>query len=162
RSVRVAGDDMDEAIIQRLKKNYNLLIGERMAEDIKISIGSACWEGPEEYYEVRGRDLVSGLPKTIKISSNEIQQALKETVDQIIEGIKVCLEKTPPELASDIVDRGIIMAGGGALLRGLDKLVSQETDMPVYVCDDPLLAVAKGTGKVLENIDILKRVLISF
>lgn len=162
RSVRVAGDDMDEAIIQRLKKNYNLLIGERMAEDIKISIGSACWEGPEEYYEVRGRDLVSGLPKTIKISSNEIQQALKETVDQIIEGIKVCLEKTPPELASDIVDRGIIMAGGGALLKGLDKLVSQETDMPVYVCDDPLLAVAKGTGKVLENIDILKRVLISF
>jgi len=160
RSVRVAGDNMDSAIMQHLKKNYNLLIGERTAEDIKISIGSAMWEGDEEYYEVRGRDLVSGLPKTIKVSSLEIQMALKETVDQIIEGIKVCLEKTPPELASDIIDRGIVMAGGGALLRGLDKLISQETNMPVYACEDPLLAVARGTGKVLENIEVLKRVLV--
>lgn len=161
RSIRVAGDKMDEAIIQNLRKNYNLLIGERTAEDIKTSIGSAMWEGNEEYYEVRGRDLVSGLPKTIKISSPEILQALKETVEQIIDGIKVCLEKTPPELASDIMDRGIIMAGGGALLKGLDKLISKETDMPVYVCDEPLLAVARGTGRVLENIEILKKVLIS-
>lgn len=161
RSVRVAGDNMDQAIIQHLKKTYNLLIGERTAEDIKISIGSALWEGPESFYEVRGRDLISGLPQTIKISSLEIQEALKETVDHIIEGIKVCLEKTPPELASDIIDRGILMAGGGALLRGLDKLISQETNIPVYVCDEPLLAVAKGTGKVLDNSDVLKRVLIS-
>ncbi|WP_054692035.1 rod shape-determining protein [Syntrophomonas palmitatica] len=160
KSVRVAGDNMDEAILQHLKKNYNLLIGERTAEDIKISIGSALWDGPEEYYEVKGRDLVSGLPKTIRISSLEVQQALKETVEQIIEGIKVCLEKTPPELASDIIDRGIVMAGGGALLRGLDKLVSQETNIPVYACDDPLLAVARGTGKVLENIEVLKKVLV--
>lgn len=160
KSVRVAGDNMDSAIMQHLKKNYNLLIGERTAEDIKISIGSALWEGDEEYYEVRGRDLVSGLPKTIKVSSLEIQTALKETVDQIIEGIKVCLEKTPPELASDIIDRGIVMAGGGALLRGLDKLISQETNMPVYACEEPLLAVARGTGKVLENIEVLKKVLV--
>ena len=160
KSVRVAGDNMDSDIMQHLKKNYNLLIGERTAEDIKISIGSALWEGDEEYYEVRGRDLVSGLPKTIKVSSSEIQTALKETVDHIIEGIKVCLEKTPPELASDIIDRGIVMAGGGALLKGLDKLISQETNIPVYACEDPLLAVARGTGKVLENIEVLKKVLI--
>ncbi len=161
RSIRVAGDNMDNALIQHLKKSYNLLIGERTAEDIKISIGSALWEGPEDYYEVRGRDLVSGLPKTIKVSSEEIQQALNETVEQIIEGIKVCLEKTPPELSSDIMDRGIIMAGGGALLKGLDKLISRETNMPVHVCEEPLLAVARGTGKVLENIEVLKKVLIS-
>ena len=160
KSVRVAGDNMDTDIMQHLKKNYNLLIGERTAEDIKISIGSALWEGDEEYYEVRGRDLVSGLPKTIKVSSAEIQNALKETVDHIIEGIKVCLEKTPPELASDIIDRGIVMAGGGALLKWLDKLISQETNIPVYSCEDPLLAVARGTGKVLENIEVLKKVLI--
>lgn len=160
RSVRVAGDNMDEAIIQHLKKNYNLLIGERTAEDIKMSIGSAIWEGPVAHYEVRGRDLVTGLPKTIEVSAHEIQEALKETVEQIIDGIRVCLEKTPPELASDIMDRGIVMAGGGSLLKGLDKLVSRETNMPVYVCEDPLLAVAKGTGKVLENIEVLKRVLI--
>ncbi len=161
KSIRVAGDKMDEAIIAHLRKNYNLLIGERTAEDIKISIGSALWEGPEESYEVRGRDLLSGLPKTIRVSSIEVQKALKETVEQIVDGIKVCLEKTPPELASDIVDRGIVMAGGGALLRGLDKLISLQTNMPVYVCDDPLLAVARGTGIVLENIEVLKRVLVS-
>lgn len=161
KSIRVAGDKMDEAIIAHLRKNYNLLIGERTAEDIKISIGSALWEGPEESYEVRGRDLLSGLPKTIRVSSNEVQKALKETVEQIVDGIKVCLEKTPPELASDIVDRGIVMAGGGSLLRGLDKLISLQTNMPVYVCDDPLLAVARGTGIVLENIEVLKKVLVS-
>jgi len=161
KSVRVAGDNMDEAIIQHLKKTYNLLIGERTAEDIKISIGSAMWEGAEEYFEVRGRDLVSGLPKNIRVSSIEIQSALQETVDEIIDGIKVCLEKTPPELASDIMDRGIVMAGGGSMLKGLDKLISKETNIPVYVCDEPLLAVAKGTGRVLDNIEVLKRVLVA-
>ncbi|MEQ8175778.1 MAG: rod shape-determining protein [Syntrophomonadaceae bacterium] len=161
KSIRVAGDNMDDAIIAHLRKNYNLLIGERTAEDMKISIGSALWEGSEEFYEVRGRDLLSGLPKTIRVSSEEVLKALKETVEQIIDGIKVCLEKTPPELASDIMDRGIVMAGGGSLLRGLDKLISLHTNMPVYVCDDPLLAVVRGTGIVLENIEVLKRVLIS-
>lgn len=161
KSVRIAGDNMDDAIIQHLRKHYNLLIGERTAEDIKISIGSARWEGEEEQYEVRGRDLVTGLPKTISISSKEIQIALRETVQHIVDGIKVCLEKTPPELAADIMDRGIIMAGGGSLLRGLDKLISMETNMPVYVCENPLLAVGLGTGRVLENIEILKRVLVS-
>lgn len=161
RSIRTAGDNMDEAIIQHLKRSSNLMIGERTAEDIKISIGSAIWDGMEEYYDVPGRDLVSGLPKTVRVSSTEIRQALKETVDQIVEGIKICLEKTPPELASDIIDRGIVMAGGGALLRGLDQLINNETNMPVYVCEEPLLAVAKGTGKVSENIDVLRRVLIT-
>jgi len=161
KSVRIAGDEMDDAIIQHLKKNYNLLIGERTAEDIKINIGSAIWEGPVEYYDVRGRDLVSGLPKTIQVSSDEIQKALSEPVQAIIEAIKVCLEKTPPELAADIMDRGIVMAGGGSLLRGLDKLVSRETNMPVYVCEEALDAVALGTGRVLENIEVLRKVLIS-
>ncbi|HEX3010466.1 MAG TPA: rod shape-determining protein [Syntrophomonadaceae bacterium] len=162
KSVRVAGDNMDESIILHLKKKYNMLIGERTAEDIKISIGSALMDGPEEFYEVRGRDLVTGLPKTIQVSSTEVQEALKETVEQILEGIKVCLEKTPPELAADIIDRGIVMAGGGSMLRGLDKYVSNHTDIPVYVCEEPLLAVAMGTGRVLdENMEVLKRVLIS-
>ena len=161
KSVRVAGDRMDEAIIQHLKKTYNLLIGERTAENIKVNIGSALLEGPEEFYEVKGRDLVSGLPQIIEVSSIEIQQALQETVDQIVEGIKECLEKTPPELASDIMDRGIIMAGGGALLRGLDQTIGYETHMPVYVCEEPLLAVARGTGMVLDNIESLKRMTIA-
>lgn len=161
KSVRVAGDNMDTAIISHLKKTYKLLIGERTAEAIKINVGSALWEGPEEFYEVRGRDLVSGLPKTVEISTSEIQIALKETVDQIVDGIKVCLEKTPPELASDIMDRGIVMAGGGSLLRGLDQIISRETHMPVYVCEEPLLAVARGTGIVLENVESLKRLLVS-
>ncbi|NLV22196.1 MAG: rod shape-determining protein [Syntrophomonadaceae bacterium] len=161
KSVRVAGDNMDNAIINHLKKTYSVLIGERSAELIKMNIGSALWEGPEEFYEIRGRDLISGLPKTVEISSGEIQVALKETVEQIIDGIKECLEKTPPELASDIMDRGIVMAGGGSFLRGLDKLIGQETHMPVYTCEEPLLAVARGTGVVLENIEKLKKLLVS-
>ncbi len=160
KSVRVAGDKMDESIIQHLKRNYNLLIGERTAENIKMGIGAAILEEPEIYYEVKGRDLVSGLPQTIQISSFEIQEALRETVEQIVEGIKECLEKTPPELASDIMDRGIIMAGGGAMLHGLDKLIGYETHMPVYVCEEPLLAVARGTGRVLENIEHLRRMVL--
>lgn len=159
KSVRVAGDEMDEAIIQHLKKNYNLLIGERTAEDIKTNIGSALWEGPVAHFEVRGRDLITGLPKTIAVSSDEIQKALSEPVCAIVEAIKVCLERTPPELASDIMDKGIVMAGGGSLLRGLDQLISAETNMPVYLCEEPLSAVARGTGKVLENIEVLRRVL---
>jgi len=161
KSVRVAGDNMDNVIINHLKKTYSVLIGERSAELIKMNIGSALWEGPEEFYEIRGRDLISGLPKTVEISSGEIQVALKETVEQIIDGIKECLEKTPPELASDIMDRGIVMAGGGSFLRGLDKLIGQETHMPVYTCEEPLLAVARGTGVVLENIEKLKKLLVS-
>jgi rod shape-determining protein MreB len=157
KSVRVAGDEMDEAIIQHLKKMYNLLIGERTAEDIKIKLGSALWDGPPASYEVRGRDLITGLPKTIAISSDEIQRALSEPVSAIVEAIKVCLERTPPELASDIMDKGIVMAGGGSLLRGLDQLISAETNMPVYLCEEPLSAVARGTGKCLENIELLNK-----
>ena len=156
-SIRVAGDEMDDAIINHLKRYYSLLIGERTAEDIKIRIGSAIWDGDPAVYEVKGRDMVSGLPKTVKISSDELQQALTDPVERI----KICLEKTPPELAADIMDRGIVMAGGGSLLRGLDQLVSDETGMPVHLAEEPLSAVAYGTGKVLENIEVLKRVLIS-
>lgn len=159
KSVRVAGDEMDDAIIQHLKKTYNILIGERTAEEIKINIGSAIWHGPAVSYEVRGRDLLTGLPKTIAVSSSETQKALAEPVSVIVEAIKVCLERTPPELASDIMDRGIVMAGGGSLLRGLDELISEETKLPVYLCEEPLSAVARGTGKILEDPETFKRVL---
>lgn len=161
RSIRIGGDEMDEAIINYIKRTYNLMIGERTAEDIKIQIGSAYLENTSETYSVRGRDLVSGLPKNINVSAEEIKNALAEPVNAIIEAIKICLEKTPPELAADIMDRGIVMAGGGSLLRGLDRLVSEETGMPVHLAEDPLSAVALGTGKVLENIDLLKRILIT-
>ncbi|MEW6182405.1 MAG: rod shape-determining protein [Bacillota bacterium] len=159
-SIRIAGDEMDEAIIQYIKRNYNLMIGERTAEDIKIKIGSAYKPTGMLDEEVRGRDLVTGLPKTVRISAAEIHQALSETVAAIIETIKSTLERTPPELAADIMDRGIIMAGGGALLQGLDRLVSEETGMPVCLADEPLSAVAQGTGKVLDNIAVLRRVLL--
>ena len=152
---------MDDSIIQHLKKYYNLLIGERTAESIKIQIGSAIWDGQPVNYEVRGRDLVSGLPKTVSVTAEEIQMALADPVNQIVDGIKLCLERTPPELAADIMDRGIVLAGGGSLLKGLDQLVSQETGMPVHIAEEALSAVALGTGKVLENIEVLKRVLIS-
>lgn len=160
RSVRKAGDEMDDAIIQHVKKTYNLMIGERTAEEIKIEIGTAYPIDAVETYEVRGRDLVSGLPKTIEITSEEIYKALSEPVSSILEAIKSTLELTPPELAADIMDRGIVMAGGGSLLRGLDRLVSEQTGMPVHQADDPLLAVAYGTGRVLENINILRKVII--
>ncbi|TDA70049.1 MAG: rod shape-determining protein [Clostridia bacterium] len=167
RSIRIAGDEMDEAIVQYVKRAYNLMIGERTAEEIKIEIGAAYFGNrPEDEsrrhlaYQVRGRDMVTGLPKTVEVEATEICQALAEPVNSIIEAIKVCLERTPPELAADIMDRGIVLAGGGALLWGLDVLVTEETGMPVYLAEDPLAAVAKGTGKVLENIDVLRRVLI--
>jgi len=159
-SIRIAGDEMDEAIMQYVKRTYNLMIGERTAEEIKIKIGTAYPVENDEKEEVRGRDLVTGLPKTITITSKEVHHALSEPVAAIIEAIRNTLEKTPPELAADIMDRGIVMAGGGALLQGLDRLVAEQTGMPVHLADEPLLAVAYGTGKVLENIDVLRRVLI--
>lgn len=161
KSIRIGGDEMDESIIFYIKKEYNLMIGERTAEEIKISIGSASEKAKEESIEVRGRDLVTGLPKTIKVTSSEIGEALAEPVNNIIDAIKVTLEKTPPELAADIMDRGIVMTGGGSLLSGLDKRVNQETGMPVHVAENPLDCVAMGTGKVLEGLDTWRRALIS-
>lgn len=158
RSIRVAGDELDEAIVQYVKRTYNLLIGERTGEEVKMTIGSAHPTGEEEAMEIRGRDLVSGLPRTLRITSDEIRKAIQEPVSAVIDAIKVTLENTPPELAADIMDRGIVMTGGGALLRGLDLLVSKETGMPVHVADEPLLCVVKGCGKCLDNLDILKRV----
>lgn len=160
RSIRIASDEMDDAIISHVKKAYNLLIGERTAEFIKIQIGTAYPLKTMEMEEVRGRDLVSGLPKTVQITSEEIHKALSEPVTSIIDAIKATLELTPPELAADIMDRGIVMAGGGSLLRGLDQLVMEETGMPVHIADEPMLTVAYGAGKVLENIDVLRKVLI--
>ncbi|SHM62498.1 rod shape-determining protein MreB [Caldanaerovirga acetigignens] len=158
KSIRVGGDEMDEAIVNYIKKEYNLMIGERTAEEIKITIGSAFPKPKEEAMEVRGRDLVTGLPKTIKVSSEEIREALAEPVNSILDAIKVTLEKSPPELAADIMDRGIVMTGGGALLYGLDKLVNHETGMPVHIAENPMDCVALGTGKALEELDLLKRV----
>ena len=158
RSVRVAGDELDEAIIQYMKRAYNLMIGERTAEEIKIRMGSAFPRPKETSVEVKGRDLVAGLPKTIKVTSTEIREALTDPLNIIIESSRVTLERCPPELSADLVDRGIILAGGGALLKGLDKLVSDETGLPVHVADDPLSAVAEGTGKLLDELDFLKKV----
>lgn len=160
RSIRIASDEMDDAIISHVKRTYNLMIGERTAEQIKIQIGTAYPPDTLEVDDVRGRDLVTGLPKTVQITSAEIYKALSEPVSSIIEAIKATLEYTPPELSADIMDRGIVMAGGGSLLRGLDRLVSEETGMPVHLADEPLLAVAYGAGRVLENIDVLRKVLI--
>jgi rod shape-determining protein MreB len=156
-SIRVAGDDMDDSIIQYIKKHYNLAIGERTAEALKLEIGSAGQTEGIPSMDIRGRDLVSGLPKTITIHAEEIAQALSDTVDAIVESVKSTLEKTPPELSADIMDRGIVLTGGGALLRNLDKVISQETNMPVIVAEDPLDCVAIGTGKALDNIDMLKK-----
>ncbi len=161
RSLRIAGDEMDEAIIQHARKAYNLLIGERTAEDIKIAAGSAFPQREEQTIEVRGRDLVSGLPRTVRMTSTEIREAMAEPIAGIVEAVKMTLERTPPELAADIVDRGIVMAGGGSLLRGLDRLLAEETGMPVMLADDPLGSVVLGTGRALEEIETLKRVLIT-
>jgi rod shape-determining protein MreB len=160
KSIRVAGDEMDEAIVAHCRKNYNLLVGERTAEQIKIDIGSAYPLSEERTIEVRGRDLVTGLPKTLTLTSSEIRDALSDPVATVVDAVRMTLEKTPPELAADIMDRGIVMAGGGSLLRGLDRYLGQETDMSVYVVDDPISCVAYGTGKILEEIDTLKKVLI--
>jgi rod shape-determining protein MreB len=158
RSVRIGGDEIDNSIVQYVKRTYNLLIGERTAEEVKIKIGSAIAPKIEETMDVRGRDLVTGLPKTLVIRASEVQLALSEPIAGIIEAVKVTLERTPPELAADIMDRGIIMTGGGALLRRLDSLLSRETGMPVYISDDALSCVASGTGGALDSIDFLKKV----
>jgi rod shape-determining protein MreB len=159
KSLRVGGDEMDEAIINYIKREYNLMIGERTAEEIKIQIGSAFPKPKEETMDIRGRDLVSGLPKTLKISSTEILEALKDPISSIIEAIKMTLEKTPPELAADIMDRGIMLTGGGALLSGIDKLIREETGMPVQLADQPTDCVALGAGKILEESSLFRRVL---
>jgi rod shape-determining protein MreB len=157
KSIRIAGDEMDQAIIDYLQKTYNLLIGERTAEEIKIRIGSAYPLEEELTMDVRGRDLIAGLPKTITVTSEEIREALHEPVQAIVEGAKQTLENTPPELSSDLIDRGIVMAGGGALLRGLDKRIAEETGLPVHVADDPLTAVVLGTGQTLSMPARLRR-----
>jgi rod shape-determining protein MreB len=156
RSIRVAGDEMDEAIIQYIKRTYNLMIGERSAEQLKMDIGSALQTDKGESMEIRGRDLVTGLPKTLEVTSKEITEALSDTVNSIVEAVKVTLERTPPELAADIMDRGIVLTGGGALLRNIDRLISRETGMPVLVAENPLDCVALGTGRALENIHLFK------
>lgn len=156
RSIRIAGDEMDEAIIQYIKRLYNLMIGERTAEQLKMEIGSATPLDRVESIEIRGRDLVTGLPKTLAITSDEVSEALADTVNAIIDSVKVTLEKCPPELSADIMDRGIVLTGGGALLRNLDKLLARETGMPVLVAENPLDCVAIGTGRALDNIHLFK------
>lgn len=157
RSIRVAGDELDESIINYMKRAYNLVIGERTAEEIKIKIGSAYAMEKETSIEVKGRDLVAGLPKTLVVTSQEVREALLDPVSTIIESVRITLERCPPELSADLVERGVVLAGGGALLRGLDKLIAEETGLPVHVAEDPLSAVAEGTGKVLQEIEFLTK-----
>lgn len=159
-SIRIAGDEMNNAIMQFFKKNYNLLIGERTAEAIKCEIGSAVPLKEEITIQVKGRDLVGGIPKTAEVSSVEIREALNESVVQIVEAVKQTLERTPPELSADILDRGVMLTGGGALLKGLDERIRMETNLPVHVADDPLTAVVRGTGKALENMNKYSKVFI--
>ena len=161
KSIRIGGDEMDQAIIEYLKKTYNLMIGERTAEEIKIKIGSAYALDEELKMEVRGRDLVAGLPKMINVTSEEIREALSEPIHEIVEAVRLALERTPPELSADLIERGIMMAGGGALLRGIDKLLAEETGLPIHIADDPLTAVALGTGKTLDELEYLKRVVVT-
>jgi rod shape-determining protein MreB len=158
KSVRVGGDKMDEAIIQHIKRKYNLLIGERTAELIKMGIGNAYPTDEVLTMDIKGRDLVAGVPRTLTVSSDEIRDALAEPVNAIVEAVKVTLERTPPELAGDIADRGIVLAGGGALLKNLDQLLREETGLPVFLAEDPLSAVVMGAGKALEELDLLRRV----
>ena len=162
RSIRVAGNKMDSAIIQYIKRKYNLLIGERTSEIIKTTIGNAYPDAKDiETIEVKGRDLASGIPKILAIDSEEIRVAISEQIDAIVEVVKIALEQTPPELAADIVDRGIVLTGGGALLKNLDKLLREETSLPITITEDPLLTVALGSGVALDSIEILKQVLIT-
>ncbi|MBI2877460.1 MAG: rod shape-determining protein [Candidatus Tectomicrobia bacterium] len=157
-SVRVGGDVMDECIVNYVKRKYNLLIGERTGEEIKIRIGSAYPMQDLLTMEVKGRDLVAGIPKTIEVNSEEIREAIAEPIGQIVEAVRITLERTPPELAADIVDKGIVMAGGGSLLRGIDNLLREETGLPITIAEWPLDAVVLGTGKVLDEIDLLRKV----
>jgi len=159
-SIRIAGDEMNNAIMQFFKKNYNLLIGERTAEAIKCEVGSAVPLKEEITIQVKGRDLVGGIPKTTEVSSVEIREALNESITQIVEAVRQTLERTPPELSADILDRGVMLTGGGALLKGLDERIRMETNLPVHVADDPLTAVVRGTGKALENLNKYSKVFI--
>lgn len=158
-SIRIAGDEMDDAIVQYIKKNYNLIIGEQSAETIKIAIGNAFPTVEEKALEVKGRDLVSGIPKTVKLTSHEVREAIQEPLSMITETIRLTLEKTPPELAADIVNNGIYMAGGGSLLRGVDTLVREETNLPVTIADEPNKVVVIGAGKILEDLNKYEKVI---
>lgn len=157
KSLRMAGDELDQAIINYIKREYNLMIGERTAETVKMELGSAFPDGEEKSMKIKGRDLITGLPKIIDITEGEVREALKEPVYDIVDSIKTTLEKTPPELAADIMDKGIMLAGGGALLKGLDKLINHETHMPVHIAESPLDCVALGAGKALDNVDKISR-----
>jgi rod shape-determining protein MreB len=163
KAARIGGDKMDETIMSYIKRRYNLMIGDRTAEQIKLELGSAYSTNSDrpKTMEIKGRDLLSGIPKTFTINEDEIREALSEAVNIILDTIKVTLENTPPELAADIVDRGIVLAGGGALLRGLDTLISEATGLPVVVADDPLTAVVRGVGKMLDDLYLLKRIAIN-
>lgn len=156
RSIRVGGDELDRSIVQYVKRKYNLLIGERTAEMIKIEIGTVSHDTPSEAIEVKGRDLMTGVPKTIKLTSQEVHESLLETITSIVQVVREALENTPPELSSDLVDKGIVLSGGGSLLRGLDRLLSKETGLPVRIAQDPLFCVVNGAGKVLEELDFFK------
>jgi rod shape-determining protein MreB and related proteins len=160
KSVRVGGDKMDDAIMQHVKRKYNMLIGESTAEEVKKSIASAYPMEQEMTMEVKGRDLVTGIPQNIVITSEEIRKAISEQVDSIVQAVRIALEQTPPELAADIVDRGIVLTGGGGMLKGLDRLLREETSLPITVVDDPLSTVVLGSGKVLDHLDVLKEVTI--
>jgi len=160
-SLRVAGDKMNLAVSEYIKKNHNLAVGEQTAEEVKIKIGTAVLEKKEKEIEIRGRDLVSGLPKSIKVTSNEVCVAVKEELEEIIQSIKTVLRNTPPELASDIMDKGMVLSGGGGMLRGLDKLIAKATGVPCFLADEAFYCVAKGTGAVLENIDVYKKSVMS-
>ncbi len=161
RSIRVGGDETDEAIIQYMKRVYNLMIGERTAEEIKIEIGSAYPLEEELTMDVRGRDLGAGLPKTVVVTSQEIRQAMSDPVESIVGAVRYALERCPPELSADLIDRGLVLAGGGALMRGMDKLIEEETGLAVNVADDPLGAVALGTGKIIDDEDLLQKIAIT-
>ncbi len=158
KSIRIAGDEMDEAIVNYIKRKYNLLIGERTAEEVKINIGSAYPMEKPMTMEVKGRDLVAGIPKTLQISDEEVREALTETFGTIVEAVKIALERTPPELAADIVDKGVVVAGGGSLIKGLDILLKEATGLPITLAEDPLSAVALGAGAVLKDAKLLKKV----
>ncbi|MGI8686759.1 MAG: rod shape-determining protein, partial [Acidimicrobiales bacterium] len=160
-SIRIGGDKLDHSIIQFIKKEYSLALGERTAEEIKIALGSACMLEEEQNAEIRGRDLITGLPKTIVTSTQEIREAIEEPLSAIVDSVKVTLDKTPPELAADIMEQGIVLTGGGALLHGLDARLSAETGMPIVIARNPLHSVAIGAGQCLEEFDALKQVLIS-
>lgn len=161
-SLRIGGDKFDDALVRYIKKEYNILIGERTAEELKIRIATAFPNSRSDSMEIRGRDLITGLPKTVRTTSEETREALSEPITLIVEGVKTVLEKTPPELAADIMDRGIVMTGGGSLIHGLDKLISQETGIPTYLADDPLSCVALGTGKAIDSLGALQESIVTF